>query len=251
MKQTFLSLLLFSSALIACGQNADYTSWVTKANAFYDAKEYQKSAEAFTQAFAANGGKGLPDDRYNAACAWAQAGNADSAFFMLTRIATRSNFEDLAHLLADTDLATLHSDKRWAEVCAIVKENKEKAEASLDHALVATLDSIYHDDQDGRVKSLKLEKKYGYNSTQVQELWVTINKQDSINVIKVTHIIDKYGWVGPDVVGQEGLRNNICGDTTQRPENAGKISAPDAGSSKKTQSRTRLTGAAGRPRSTA
>jgi hypothetical protein len=38
----------------------------------------------------------------------------------------------------------------------------------------------------------------------MRELWKTIIYYDSVNLIKVTDIIDKYGWVGPDVVGGRG-----------------------------------------------
>jgi hypothetical protein len=34
--------------------------------------------------------------------------------------------------------------------------------------------------------------------------WKNINEKDSINLIKVKSILDKYGWVGPDVVGGQG-----------------------------------------------
>jgi hypothetical protein len=203
--------LIFSSAfLLLLGATSfaqlskEYPDWIQKANSFYEAKQYQQSADAFTKAFASNGGKGLPDDRYNAACAWALAGNKDSAFFMLNRIATRSNYSDLSHLQIDEDLTSLHTDKRWDDLCAIVKQNKDRAEAGLDKNLVSQLDQIFKDDQGGRMKYEDLQKKYGNNSKEVRDLWVDINYKDSINLIKVEQILDKYGWAGPDVVGQQG-----------------------------------------------
>jgi hypothetical protein len=197
-----LSLLLFCHSYGQAGK--EYVDWIRKAKVFYDAKQYDLSAGAFTSAFASNGGKEMAYDRYNAACSWALAGNHDSAFFMLMRIATQANYTAITQLTGDNDLLSLHSDKRWNTLCAIVKQNKEKSEANLDKALVASLDTILNDDQDSRMKFGEIQKKYGFDSKKVTELSKIIEKNDSVNVIKVTKILDKYGWVGPDVAGREG-----------------------------------------------
>jgi outer membrane protein OmpA-like peptidoglycan-associated protein len=41
-------------------------------------------------------------------------------------------------------------------------------------------------------------------SKEMRELWTTIHEKDSINTIKVQLILDKYGWLGEDVVGEDG-----------------------------------------------
>ena len=204
MKTAGIALLVLLSQL-ARGQMAkEYTGYIQQAEAAYDAKHYTESAEAYTKAFAANGGKGTMNDRYNAGCTWSLAGNADSAFFQLERIATKAGYMDLGHLTIDPDLQSLHADKRWEPLVNMVKANKDKAEAGLDKVLVAELDSIIQDDQQGRMESEGLEKKYGYDSKEVKELWKSINEKDSINLIKVCRILDTRGWLGPDVVGQQG-----------------------------------------------
>jgi hypothetical protein len=58
-------------------------------------------------------------------------------------------------------------------------------ESTLNKELVAILDSIYQEDQNYRLKSEDLEKKYGWDSKEVQDLWKIINIKDSINLIKV------------------------------------------------------------------
>jgi len=35
-------------------------------------------------------------------------------------------------------------------------------------------------------------------------LWAAMSKSDSINLIKVEAVLNKYGWVGPEVVGSKG-----------------------------------------------
>jgi hypothetical protein len=83
-------------------------------------------------------------------------------------------------------------------------QNPKTSETGLNKDLVAILDSIYKEDQQYRLQSQELEKKYGWESNEVQSLWKTIQIKDSINLIKVEKILDEKGWLGPDIVGVKG-----------------------------------------------
>lgn len=204
-KHIFVLLaLLLGFTCRAYAQNTQYDALVDEAFKLYDAKDYLKSGQTYAKAFDANGGMGMVNDRYNAACSWAMAGNADSSFSQLLRIARKGMYTDLNHLLVDSDLEGLHKDKRWDELVALVKQNKDKAEANLDKPLVAQLDTIMQDDQVGRMQLDATEKKYGRDSKEIRELWASIEHTDSVNLIKVKSILDKYGWAGADVVGRAG-----------------------------------------------
>lgn len=206
MKKVLLSCLAFCTSLGAAYAqiSKEYSEYVQKANQYYEAKDYKRSTEYYSKAFMANGGKGLSSDRYNAACSWSLAGNADSAFFQLERIATKMNYTNLGHITSDPDLAGLHNDKRWNEIIGIVKKNKEKAEEGLNKPVVAILDTVFTEDQSYRMQLDGVESKYGRDSKEVKELWKTIQEKDSINLIKVLAILDKYGWLGPQEVGPQG-----------------------------------------------
>jgi hypothetical protein len=204
MKQLFFLLACCLSLFTATAQNNEYAKYIQEAEKFYDSKEYSKSGEAYSKAWAANNGMGMVPDRYNAACSWALAGNADSSFSQLFRIAKNGNYTNLNHLSTDSDLKSLYTDKRWEEVKALVKQNKDKAEVNLNKPLVAILDTVMQEDQKYRMQLDEVETKYGRSSKEVKALWMTIAEKDSINLIKVTAILDKYGWVGADVVGREG-----------------------------------------------
>ncbi len=108
MKQ-FLSLLslMLIFTTISSGQNELYKQHAKAADSLYNAKDYKKSAMTYSEAFKAIGWKGTSNDRYNAACSWALAGVPDSAFFQLDRIATKSNYTNLAHI---TILCTVRKD---------------------------------------------------------------------------------------------------------------------------------------------
>ena len=110
MKKSLLFCSLLLSASLAHGQmysqspfSKEYGEWIQKANALYEAHDYQKSGEAFSKAFGSQGDKGAVSDRYNAACVWALAGKKDSAFFQLNRIAN-ARYSSYNHMIIDPDL---------------------------------------------------------------------------------------------------------------------------------------------------
>ena len=204
MKKIIFLSVCFISAQVTFGQNAEYSGLVKKAYSLYNAKDFKASALTYSAAFKANGWVGISDDRYNAACSWALANNADSSFFQLHRIATKANYMNYEHITTDPDLNSLHNDNRWKPLLDLIQQNKDKAEANLNKPLVAQLDSIFTEDQKYRLQIDQIEKKYGWESNEMKAHWKIINKKDSINLIKVKSLLDKYGWLGADVAGNQG-----------------------------------------------
>ncbi|HTA62294.1 MAG TPA: hypothetical protein VK835_07560, partial [Bacteroidia bacterium] len=83
MKQLLLLIILLLSSnfygqINPAKRNLSYYDYVVMADSLYRAKDYENSALAYSAAFKSIGGKGISHDRYNAACTWAKAGNADS-----------------------------------------------------------------------------------------------------------------------------------------------------------------------------
>lgn len=181
-----------------------YSELVNEAWNLYKNKDFLGSGQKYSEAFAAFGDKGVPGDRYNAACSWALANQADSSFIQLFRVAEKGNYSNLGHITTDPDLHSLHNDERWTKVIEIVKYNKEKAEAGLDKQLVTILDTIFQEDQTYRKQIMEVEKKYGRNSEEMKAHWEFINEKDSVNLTKIKGILDERGWLGPDIVGQQG-----------------------------------------------
>lgn len=206
MKKVFLFIVFISVTILTFGQSIpkEYFDLVKIADSLYNANDYKNSALQYSDAFKANGWKGMPNDRYNAACSWALAAVPDSAFFQLERIANKSNYTNIGHISTDPDLNSLHSDVRWTPLLEKIKQNKDKAEANLNKPLAAMLDTIYMEDQNYRKQIGDVEKKYGRESKEMKDFWKLIIEKDSINLIKVKNILDTYGWLGADVVGGQG-----------------------------------------------
>jgi hypothetical protein len=125
----------------------------------------------------------------------------------LFKITGNGSYTNLEHITSDTDLVSLHKDKRWKKVIRQVTKNKEKEEeeeANYDKPLVAKLDSIYTEDQGHRVQINEIGQKYGWKSPQMDSMWKMIGIADSINLVKIKQLIDTRGWLGEKVVGQRG-----------------------------------------------
>ncbi len=182
-----------------------YAISIKEAWKLYENKDYVNSSKKYQEGFDAIGGKAYPNDRYNASCSYSLAENKDKAFHHLFRLAEgRSKYSNLGHITTDTDLNFLHNDKKWNELIAIVKANKEFKEKDLDKPLVAKLGKIYTEDQKYRKEINGIKEKYGWKSDEMTAHWKIIHEKDSINLIEVQKILDTKGWLGKDVIGRQG-----------------------------------------------
>lgn len=207
MKRLILTVgILISSFSFGQKDMTKYKAFIKKADSLYTAKDYKNSATAYQNAFDSNEGKAYPRDRYNAACTFALVGDSEKAFYHLIYSAEhpRIKYKNYNHITTDSDLNSLHKDERWEKLIKLVKANKDEAEKDLDKPLVATLDTIYREDQTYRRQIGEIEGKYGRDSDEMKNHWELINEKDSINLIKVQKILDEKGWLGTNVIGNQG-----------------------------------------------
>jgi len=206
MKTFLLVLLFFILSFISFAQKTsnDYILFIKEANSFFEAKDFLKAAESYSSAFESNNGVAMPSDRYNAARAYALSAKPDSAFFHLYRLARNNYYKDYLQITNDTCIILLHNDKRYIPLLEIIKENILNAEKKLNKPLTELLDSIFYRNQHFLFMIDSVEQLYGNDSKEVQVLLLEIHKNDSLNVIKVSAIIEKYGWLGSEIVGEQG-----------------------------------------------
>ncbi len=204
MKKIGVFLIFLCPATVSYGQINQHDRLIKQADSLYKANDFKNSAFTYSEAFKANGWKSTSANRYNAACSWALANVADSAFFNLNRIASMMNYKNYGHITTDTDLVSLHTDARWNPLLITIKANKDKAEVNLNKPLAQQLDSIYVEDQKYRKQITEIKEKFGWDSKEMSAQWAIINKADAANLVKVKAILEKYGWLGEDVVGSEG-----------------------------------------------
>jgi hypothetical protein len=77
----------------------------------------------------------------------------------------------------------------------------DKIEANYDKPLQSLLINIYEEDQKIRREYMAAQKEFGQQSKQVDSLAQEMMYIDSINLIKVTEVLDQHGWVGAEIVG--------------------------------------------------
>ena len=181
-----------------------YNQLINTADSLYKAKQFKASAIKYNIAFATKPRNVKYHHPYNAACSWALAGNADSAFYYLDISAKKYGYSNLNHIKADSDLRALYADARWVAVIDLVTKNKVKADARLNKPLIALLDSIYEADQGTRLQIDSVERTYGMQSQERRDLFARMAKSDSSNLIIVLKVLRRYGWLGTDVIGEKG-----------------------------------------------
>ncbi len=200
-KTAILSIIGLLTTSFSFGQNSEkYHLFVDEAEKLYESKDFFKSGQKYSEAFASSENKGTLYDRYNAACSWALANQPDSSFVQLFKIAEIGNYTDLKYITNDSDLNSLHTDERWNQVVSIVKSNRKK----FDESLVSVLDTIYKEDQEYRLEAQDLAKEYGGESEEMKAHVKILLEKDSIHIIKIKEILDERGWLGSDIIGNQG-----------------------------------------------
>lgn len=176
------------------------TATIAGAQALLQKKSYAESVSVFQQVFAKKPGN--RHEYYDAACAAALAGKHQLALSWLN-LSVDKNWRDIQHLKTDTDLESLHKLPEWKRIVNKLQAKLDILEKNYDHALKAELEAIFTADQQQRLRLGELEKQYGANSEQMKAVWDEIERQDAINLKRVTAILDTKGWLGPDQVGEK------------------------------------------------
>lgn len=192
---TLLLLFLFTSV------NAqEYSKLISEADKLYKTKDYKMSTDLYNKAFKIESKN--PNHLYNGACASSLAGNTKKAFKWLN-LSIEKGWTNIKHLNSDTDLENLHSKKEWGKTIENLEKKLELIEANYDKPLQAELLTILEEDQKYRVQMNEIQKKFGQDSKEMNELWKMTDQKDSINLLKVKKILDEKGWVGKDKVGAQ------------------------------------------------
>jgi len=209
MKRQSYTFLLFLVFNLSFGQSRfkpteNYIKQSSRASELYIEKNYVRSAELYDKLFKTYSGRGLRIDRYNAACAWSLAGNKDQAFHYLNQSLLTNEWVNLSNIASDSDLSSLHNDKRWQILIDKIRLNNKVPEQHLNKPLIALLDTIYTEDQTDRNNLDIIKQKFGWQSKQIDSVWNRIRIQDSVNLARIKFIISVNGWPGPNKIGEKG-----------------------------------------------
>ncbi len=196
--KSFSLLVLILFGTFSYGQ--DYKTLAGAASEQYTNKAYKQSVEFYRQAFQFS--QTNQYDLYNAACSAALAGDAELAVKWLNMAFDRG-YVNIRHIKTDTDLISLHTRPDWKSLLNKMQKRVDQIEANYDKPLQKKLLGIFDEDQKYRLQIDEVGKKYGFESKEMSALWKTIGEKDSVNLISVKEILDRYGWVGEDKVGRQ------------------------------------------------
>lgn len=188
-----IGMMFFLSIIAQAQTSAD-------AYARYEAKDYRASAELYDKLL--KDGKGTSSDHYNAACSWALTGNKDKAFTHLNK-SIEKGWDNISHLKKDTDLSSLHTDKRWEPMVKKLQAKVDIIEANYNKPLKAQLEQLYEKDQQIRREFIAAMQKQGMESAEVKELGQKMRQTDAENQKQVIAIIEEHGWPGKSMVGTQ------------------------------------------------
>jgi hypothetical protein len=73
-------------------------------------------------------------------------------------------------------------------------------------SIARQLVTVISDDQKYRNGMSDIMKSYGSDSKEMKSLLKKMHYADSINLLKVSMILDSYGWLGSEAIGVEGNR---------------------------------------------
>lgn len=181
-------------------QAQTYKDFVQKGDSCYNAKNYNLSVSYYAKAFKIEHKNAT--DLYNGACSAALINNNKKAYSWLD-LAIDNGYENITHLQKDSDLESLHAEKEWKQTITKLQKKLDILEANYDKPLQKELLAIYADDQDIRKDYMKAYKLNGSGSKEVDSIGKIMLYKDSINLIKVSKILDEKGWVSKDIVGSQ------------------------------------------------
>ncbi len=208
MKKIFwLTAACLLAAPLLFSQNTGYDGQVHRADSLFHNGQYRASADAFSAAFSTLDGKAMPEDRYTAAQAWSLAGVPDSAFYHLGRLLDKTELlSDEAMLTGQRNFNILHDDLRWERLLTRQRLKNEHLTAIRNSPLAIELESIYDSDQWYRTHRDSVIALHGRNSAEYEDFRQKANRQDSLNTLRVSALLDSLGWLGPDEVGDKANR---------------------------------------------
>lgn len=181
-------------------QSQTYKEYVQKADSYYNAKDYKLSTEYYEKAFKKEHTNST--DLYNGACSAALSNESENAFKWLS-LAIDNGYENFGHLKKDRDLEVLHSQKDWEKLLVKIQKKKDIIEVNYDKPLQEQLLSIYEEDQGIRSKFMDIYKDSKTTKKTIDSISKIMNYKDSLNLIKVSKILDERGWVGKSTVGSQ------------------------------------------------
>lgn len=194
---------IFAQQLISYGDN------IEQADEYLEFKDYSKASEYYKKAFKiVNENVISSDEHFDAAIAFSLSNDKKSTYKQLSKISKKGVFDvytNYENIIDEEGFESLHNEKKWKKIVEQLKKKQEIADDKINEDLIQTLGELYNKDQKVREDFIKIHQEYGENSDEYKNYSLKMNEVDSLNFIEFEKIIEKYGWLGPETIGEEGV----------------------------------------------
>ncbi len=198
-------ILVFCCLKSAYGQVVvnENKTLIHTADSLFEIGDFQQSSRMYRNAFS-KGKAANPIDLYKAGVAFARTPEIDTAFHYFNHLIKYKKYSIVESLPSDSNLVYLHSDERWPILLEQLIDLKNFVEKDMNLELKAALELVFEEDQKYRSLFRAIEDQFGRDSDEFKNILSNQRHMDSLNQIVVLNVLDKYGWLGKEIVGEKG-----------------------------------------------
>ncbi|MEO3402291.1 DUF6624 domain-containing protein [Mucilaginibacter sp. CAU 1740] len=194
----YLLLLLIISVCVIPAKAQDRNAMFRAADSLFAIKKYKKAAKLYTVLRANANGIMDTTHLYNAAACWAALNGRDSAYRYLELLSKR-RFKNYDKLATEPLFRKYQREARWEVLKDAVIHNRTQ----LIEPVAIEFSQMLKEYQANYDKYITLLNKHGQNSAAVKDFKEHLHETDSLNFIKVSSIVNTYGWRGKTYFGRD------------------------------------------------
>lgn len=202
MKKITLLIILGLLININLKGQTRYFEFKLQAERFMENENYIESARFYEKAF--NEKEGTKRDYFNSACSWTLSKKDDKKAFKYLEQSIEKGMYDLEKLDTEEKLNLLRKEPMWESIRQKLIDKKTNFENGLNKPLKTKLEKIFYQDQTVRKIYNLARKSEEIDSIGMEYILNLMNTEDSICQKEVVKILDTYGWLGIDEVGELG-----------------------------------------------
>jgi hypothetical protein len=204
-----LSILLITAG--GCGvisAQPSKDSLVAEGKAYFAAASFDKAFVVFSQLLGGGDSSTVnPDLYYYGITSAVRTAHMDQGFDWLAEYIHAVQAPQVRFYRLQYNLEAMYNDPRWPAYLLKMRQKLSRYDKSkgYDLKLKDSLDEIFYLDQKDRILIAPYGKKYGDTSTQMQQVWERMGRQDSINLALLQNLWNRYGWLSKARVGDAGV----------------------------------------------
>jgi len=207
------SVLFFTSSHYVFGQE-DFFELKRKADSLYYSGNNSEAFLTYKKLFSLKVDDKLKNSsKYNMAAVAALCKKKRVAFKYLNSIFSAKNKYKYLYqitydeLINDSSFILMWNTCKWRKTLRRVESNNVELNKGIDSSLILLILKLRDRDQVHRKKLYQTKKEFGDESKEVEYLYASMRKGDSLNIRVIDSIVNIHGWLGIDKVGYAGHYN--------------------------------------------